>query len=314
MAGREDYSRSTLRTAILREHKKQKFDVIEWPDFDGMGPVGVSDAVEVSRLQLPGFIHAEFTGGWRYPRESFERSQLRKTGCWVAPSRWIQETVSAKLGYLPLRTAVVPNPIDMGLFNTNGVSRNLFDDRVTVLFAGSFQEKKGVLKIAEAANVFLAKLPRADLIFVGSSFGDMHFRIMSRVDGKLQSRVRILHPLDRSGLSRLMKRASIFLMPSSLESFGNVFAEAMACGLPVVAGNTTSTPEVVPHREAGILVDPQDVMQIASAVTELAESPELRQRMGAFSSDFAASKYSLSRVAVQNLDFYAECLRSRSNA
>lgn len=74
--------------------------------------------------------------------------------------------------------------------------------------------------------------------------------------------------------------ASLFVMPSRGEGFGFVFIEALAHGIPVVAGNTDATPEVVIDGETGLLVDPTSVESIAAAIIQLLQDPERRQTMG----------------------------------
>ena len=76
-------------------------------------------------------------------------------------------------------------------------------------------------------------------------------------------------------LSSLYSGAEAFLYPSLYEGFGLPPLEAMQCGLPVIASNTSSLPEVV--ADAGILVDPLDKDEICQAMLTLLENPELRK-------------------------------------
>jgi phosphatidylinositol alpha-1,6-mannosyltransferase len=85
---------------------------------------------------------------------------------------------------------------------------------------------------------------------------------------------------------RLLFAASdIYAMPSiqlgeMIEGFGIVFLEAAAAGVPSVCGNTGGQPEAVLDRETGIVVDGEDLNDVASAVRNLAINPELRRYMG----------------------------------
>ncbi len=67
----------------------------------------------------------------------------------------------------------------------------------------------------------------------------------------------------------------MFVLPSFWEGFGIDILEAMACGVPVVASNVTSLPEVV--GDAGVLVDPYNVESIADGCRKLIEDPKLKQ-------------------------------------
>ena len=91
---------------------------------------------------------------------------------------------------------------------------------------------------------------------------------------------------------KLFKQSHIFCLPSRLDSFGMVFVEAMAYGLPVVALNYQSTPYVVPHDKAGILVDKDDPESLASALDHLAQDPELRAKLGKGGKQHVLEKFS----------------------
>ena len=73
----------------------------------------------------------------------------------------------------------------------------------------------------------------------------------------------------------LMNGAAAFMLVSLYEGFGLPPLEAMACGTPVIASNTSSLPEVV--GAAGILVNPYDVDEIAQAIHEVLVNNRLRE-------------------------------------
>jgi glycosyltransferase involved in cell wall biosynthesis len=80
-------------------------------------------------------------------------------------------------------------------------------------------------------------------------------------------------------LVRLYRRSIAYVDPSLYEGFGLQAAEALACGTPVIASNTTSLPEVV--GDGGILLDPHDVAGFASAMAGLANDADLARRLSA---------------------------------
>ena len=84
----------------------------------------------------------------------------------------------------------------------------------------------------------------------------------------------------------LYRRASAFLDPTLYEGFGYGVLEAMACGAPVVASNTTSIPEVV--GDAGLLCDPRDVEALAAALQRVLTERELANRLRALGLEQAA--------------------------
>lgn len=78
-------------------------------------------------------------------------------------------------------------------------------------------------------------------------------------------------------LARLYRGALGFVFPSLYEGFGLPPLEAMACGAPVLTSNVCSLPEVVGN--AGILVDPRSVEEIASGIRTLVDSSDTRRTL-----------------------------------
>jgi glycosyltransferase involved in cell wall biosynthesis len=79
-------------------------------------------------------------------------------------------------------------------------------------------------------------------------------------------------------LARLFAGATALVTPSLYEGFGLPAAQAMRAGVPVIASNRSSHPEVV--EDAGILVTPESVEEITEAMRTLADDPALRRRLG----------------------------------
>jgi len=94
---------------------------------------------------------------------------------------------------------------------------------------------------------------------------------------RLGERVIFLGEVTDDDLPGLYRGAVALALPSLLEGFGLPALEAMACGAPVIASNSSSLPEVV--GDAGILVDPYDVEALADAMQRVASDAELRAGM-----------------------------------
>jgi len=92
----------------------------------------------------------------------------------------------------------------------------------------------------------------------------------------LEDRVHFPGFVDDADLPALYSAADLFAYPSLYEGFGLPLLEAMACGTPVVGSNTSSLPEVI--GDAGQQVDPRNVDDIARALRQMIDQPDLRER------------------------------------
>ncbi len=97
----------------------------------------------------------------------------------------------------------------------------------------------------------------------------------------LDSRIKLLGTLDDAALNAEYDQATLFVLPSHFEGFGMAFTEAMARGLPVVAGDAGAAPTTVPD-DAGVLVPPGDADALATVLRRLLTDPaELKRRADA---------------------------------
>ena len=130
--------------------------------------------------------------------------------------------------------ALVPNGVDLALFKPGKGDRQHFgfpDHMKIILMVSAFIESKRVLEGIRA----VAQLPDAFLVVAGD--GPMRDEAQALADKLMPGRfLRI--SLAAKAMPALYQSADVFLHMSLLESFGNVFLEAWASGLPIVAHDT----------------------------------------------------------------------------
>ena len=102
--------------------------------------------------------------------------------------------------------------------------------------------------------------------------------------------------------------ADLFVYPSLFEGFGIPPLEALSCGTPVIASNTSSLPEVIGN--AGILVNPYDVDEIASSMIKVLRDETLQDKMRQKGLK-QAEKFSWRKTAIMTLEAYKKVYRSK---
>jgi glycosyltransferase involved in cell wall biosynthesis len=81
------------------------------------------------------------------------------------------------------------------------------------------------------------------------------------------------------------RTADVFVMPSTGEGFGIVFLEALACGLPVVAGNEDGSRDALLDGALGTIIDPMEKNQLIDAVLTAIDTTVNRDSLQIFSKD-----------------------------
>ena len=151
------------------------------------------------------------------------------------------------------------NPPDR-LLNIDKSTRNRY-----ILFVG----KRVKYKNFHSAIIAFSKssLPKLgfSMICVGSNFSDTENQLFEKLG--VQSNVIALENITNKELNYLYQNAFALVYSSLYEGFGLPPLEAMNCGCPVIASNTSSIPEVV--GDAGILINPEDTEAIAAALEVL---------------------------------------------
>jgi len=139
---------------------------------------------------------------------------------------------------------------------------------LTVCRFDSSESYKGYDKIIDLIPEIISRNKNFIYLLVGT--GDDLSRIHRKVEEYgIQKHVLFLGRVSDDELSELYSLSDVFAMPSSHEGFGIVFLEAMACGIPVLAGNVDGSIEPTLNGYLGKLVDPNDSTDILNGLLSL---------------------------------------------
>jgi glycosyltransferase involved in cell wall biosynthesis len=147
--------------------------------------------------------------------------------------------------------------------------------RGNILFVGRDWERKGGPLVYQAFKLLKARVPHATLTIVGPSQPPVHGEGVI-FEGFLRKH----KYFERRRLMELFRRASIFCTPSVCETWGLVYVEAAASGLPIVGTDEWAMPDIVVNGKTGLLCGDRTAESLSNAMFEILNDPEKANQMG----------------------------------
>ena len=220
-------------------------------------------------------------------------------------------------GVSPEKIIVNPNAVDVDLFRPSvggdHVRRNLriTDDEVVIGFVGTFGPWHGVLTLVDSIKLIPLD-PKLKFVLIGSGslFSEVRRLLKDEEDA---GRVIFTGSVKHDQVPALLDACDIVVAPHVPLTDGSQFFgsptklfEYMAMAKAIVASRLGQIADVLVNEETALLVEPGDAQQLSAAITRLADSSELRQRLGENARRAAVEKHTWRRNARRVLDAYAD--------
>lgn len=275
--------KKTIEEILLKE----KFDIVHLhqPLFCILGLTILSRIYHKRKCghdcpKVVGTFHACGGGSERFLVNRFSfyfKRFIQSFDCRIAVSAASRDFIQP---VLPGDYSIIPNGVDIERFSNEKGRIEKFDDGVlNILFVGRLEPRKGLTNLLQSIpyiTEYTSKKFR--LIVVGNGILTKYYK--SRVPESATEKVHFVGDISFVDLPKYYKTAHIFCSPATYgESFGIVLIEAMAAGLPIVAGNNEGYKKVINHNKNGILVDPANPLSIARAIGDLLESERKRKML-----------------------------------
>jgi glycosyltransferase involved in cell wall biosynthesis len=217
----------------------------------------------------------------------------------------------ARLGVPQAAIRVVPPGVDTSLFQPEGPAASRDDrPRLLMVVAGLADDRGPV-----AALHTLAAVPGAELVIAGGPEAarlarDPGRQALSKLAGQLgvADRVTFTGQITRAGIPDLMRSADVLLNLSPRGPLARVTIEAMACGTPVIAVNTSAHQDAVLDGTTGYLMASTQPAPLARRIRQLLASP-LREGMAIAAATRARDRYSWERIGTETLAVYQATVR-----
>jgi glycosyltransferase involved in cell wall biosynthesis len=205
-------------------------------------------------------------------------------------------------------TAVIANGVDLpetGLRVTES-------ETLRLLYLGRLDAKKGIENLLAAGKILdQEQRLRWSLTIAGAGHPRYVERIRARIDEQaLSERVQMVGHVAGEGKRRLFENTDIAVLPSYTENFGAVVGEALAHGVPVIAGRGTPWSRVE-EIGCGLWVD-NDAESLSRAIVRMADMP--LRTMGRRGQGWMAREFSWDRRAHEMVAVYEELARTGERA
>jgi len=209
----------------------------------------------------------------------FKRYMLKNADIVLSVSRYTKSRIIENINIDPDRIIVFPNTLDpyfavgdvVNIIEIKGKYGIPSDCKIilTVSRLSSSEKYKGYEKVINILPELKKNIAEFKYLIVGGGDKAELSRINNLINElNLQDNVTLLGEIINKDLAGLYSSADVFIMPSTGEGFGIVFLEALANGLPVIAGNKDGSTDPLMDGELGILVDPESSKQILKALSD----------------------------------------------
>ena len=210
---------------------------------------------------------------------------LRRANAVLTLTEHVKQELIGSFGPSAERVIVGPLGVDHDHFrpiarelSVARLGKRLPTTRPFILFVGSVRPHKNMARLLEAFARLRAEYGAThDLVVVGEREGFILSTPLLRLPPEIQGAVHFTGYVPDDLLPALYTAADAFILPSLHEGFGLPPLEAMACGTPVAVSNRSSLPEVV--GDAGLLLDPCDVREMAAALHRITTDSGLRDAL-----------------------------------
>jgi glycogen synthase len=286
---------------VAGRHNHKPFDIIEVPEY-GAEALHIKEKLPgvplVVKLHTPKFLLKELNDHYydRLPMQKIkglfgrgykrdkdpEFKAIQFADHILSPSLSLKDIAVQRWDIPAGKIIHAPNPYfpSQALLNIQPGGKGK-----TVLYIGRLETRKGVYNLSKAVPHVIRQIPGVQFIFLGKdSRGPLREssmkKVMQKEMGDALSNVTFIDQVPLTDIPQYMAQADVCVFPSLWENFPNVCLEAMSAARGVVASKEGGMKDMLEDINAGVLVDPQDEMNIANGIVGVLNNAEFRVQAG----------------------------------
>lgn len=312
---------AVVMRAVMQHHRRQAFDLIDVPDHLAEGLFATFSGIPVvTRLHTPyALIVALGLNNYRknisyHLIKAMERLALRRSQALYAPCMDLVRRCDKLFGIGSVPAQIYGYPLDLTLFSPKPATSEQRAPRI--LFLGRLEQRKGIETMAEAFPRVLDRHSGCTLTLLGSDtpnirgfassrqFLEAEFRRTGCLD-----RVRFENYVPLEQLPEIFHAHDIVWVPSLYDNFPLTCLEAMACGKAVVVSDAGGLPEMVAHKETGLVFPAGSAAALAASTIALCDNPPLRQDLGQRARHYVERNCTMDAIYDRTMELYRQTLQ-----
>ena len=225
----------------------------------------------------------------------------------------IEADDAARLGLVFGKSCIVPNGVEMaclGLQHETALPASVTSNQDPfLLFIGRISWKKGLDRLIAA----LPTIPNCRLIVVGNDEEGLKPRLATlALTVGVSERITFVGPMYGEEKAALLRQASILVVPSYSENFGNVVLEAMAAGCPVVVTPEVGAADIVQESAGGVILK-GDPATLGAGICRLMSDSIALKIMGEKGREFVRHRYSWETVSLRMEEVYRRVIAGKGH-
>jgi len=229
-----------------------------------------------------------------------------------------QKRLFKEFSNLENRIRVIYNGVDFQRFkDADGLplraELKLKPDQLLIGIVGPVSEHKGVEDFIRAARFITQKYPDSVFLIVGPDRPRAFLEKMKLLVSELNIGSSIRFTGFRKDIPEIMSALDFLITPSRIEAFGRVLLEGMAAGTPVIASQVGGIPEIISTRDLGVLVPPNSPDKLSSAVFDLMNDNQRRNRIIRFAQEHVKAHFSIESHTREIEEVYEHFLTTKTH-
>ena len=184
-----------------------------------------------------------------------------------------------------------------------------------ILFVGRFSKSKGIETLINAFSIIKNELKDSDtrLVIMGVDFGyqDEMEKLIKKLN--LSEEIKVIKNPPRDDVISAYGESEFLVLPSRWELSPLVPLESFAFKKPVISTNSHGIPYTVQNNKNGILVEPENSVELSTAIMKLLNDSKLREKLGVSGYNFVNEECNCVSMAKNSLKLYEDILEEMQN-